>query len=141
MAGVSFEEVRARLAAELQRRDGNVRGLAREIAATGDVSVEMARRAIYRILRDGQAPTPETSAWLEQGLRRRAGYFTVVRAAAGSRRDRLEALEEEVRTNIVSIEALREACALLLAALQALGATVPDLPPAALPPEAGGTRP
>lgn len=96
MAGATFAEVRRRLEVELERRNGNTRALAREITSRGGVGLEQARRAIYRILRDGQAPTGATSEWLERGLGKKPGYFTVTRPDQAERRDRLAAVEAKV---------------------------------------------
>lgn len=69
-----------------------MRQLARDVAG-GSEGLETARRALYRILNDGQVPTAETSRLLERGLGKGEGYFTVKKEASRARRDRLEELE------------------------------------------------
>jgi hypothetical protein len=138
--GTTFEEVQARLRRELDARGGNMRQLARDVATDGNT--ESARRLLYRILRDGSTPEPETSALLEAGLGRPAGYFTVARPSKESRQDRLAGLEARVQRQEVSIAALLETVRVLHGEVKALGGDVPDLPDTIAEPRPGaeGTR-
>lgn len=129
MRGTTFEEVQERLQHELDVRGGNIRGLARDIAAAdANTNPESVRRAIYRILTEGSEPKPETSKMLERALKRRAGYFTVASDSAAKRADRLVELEAKVQRHEVSIGALLQTVRLLHGQVKALGGEVPDLP-------------
>jgi hypothetical protein len=98
-----------------------VRELARDISVGADVSLETARRTIYRILNDGDTPKPTTSAMLERGLDQRAGYFTVEQTPnAGNRRDRQAKLEEEVGQLRLALDTALQANQELVARVEAL---------------------
>lgn len=129
MRAATFDEVRERLDEELRARDGNMRQLARDIAGDNG-SIETVRRALYRILRDGQTPTEETSRILERGLRRKVGYFTVAKAPGRGRRDRLEELEAKVEKLKVALDLATSTQAALLARVEAMEARAARRAPA-----------
>jgi hypothetical protein len=119
--GANLQVVQDRLRRELDARNGVVRELARDISVGADVSLETARRTIYRILNDGDTPKPTTSAMLERGLDQRAGYFTVEQTPnAGNRRDRQAKLEEEVGQLRLALDTALQANQELVARVEAL---------------------
>lgn len=130
MAAAS-EEVRRRLQAELDDREGNMRRLAREIAANTDTPIERVRRMLYRLLTDGVAPTSATSMLLERGLNRPAGYFTVA-APTRDRPDPLAEVAAHLEELAAALVRLEEGQAEMLAHLQSLAQehahTVPAAP-------------